>query len=202
MKKRSISTQAIEEVVNKTENDKISIADIVSAMETVGFGLVLVIFALASIMPLPPPLPNIFAIPIMIFALQMVLGYDSPKLPKKIGKIKISRSIVALIVQKTSRYIGKVEKILKPRLSFFVSPFFERFLGVIIFCFGSFVIIPLPFTNFIPGIGIMLIAFGLLGKDGLFVIIGSIIGSIGMTISILAIFVGVEIINKILDWLF
>ena len=202
MTKKTISTQAIEDVVNSSSADKISIADLVNAMEAIGFGLILVIFAFAAIMPLPPPIPNIFSIPIIIFAIQMILGYDSPKLPKKIGKIMINRSIIAKIVQKSSKYISKIEKILKPRFSFIVSKFFERILGLIIFILALAVVIPMPFTNFIPGIGIILISLGLLAKDGLFVIIGSAIGAMGVVISVLAFYLGSEIFHSIQDKLF
>ena len=62
--------------------------------------------------------------------------------------------------------------------------------------------IPLPFTNLVPGIGIMLIAFGLLGKDGLFVISGILVGMIGSLIAIMTIFIGVEVFHKIQSFLF
>ncbi|MBL6664933.1 MAG: exopolysaccharide biosynthesis protein [Rickettsiales bacterium] len=196
---KTISTQGIEDVVNQSSADKIPIADLVRAMEAAGYGLVMIIFSLATIMPLPPPIPNIFSIPIVIFAVQMILGYDAPKLPPRIGNIMVKRSIVSLLVQKTARYIGKIEKVLRQRLTFVVSPIFERILGFIIMIFSLFVMIPLPFTNFIPGTGIMLISFGLLGKDGLFVIIGSLVGIIGVVISIITIFIGVEVFNTIKD---
>lgn len=198
MKKRKIiSTQAIEDVVNQSSADKISISDLVRAMEAAGYGLVMIIFSLATVMPLPPPIPNVFSIPIVIFAAQMIMGYDAPKLPAKIGNFAVKRSIVALIVQKSSRYIGKVEKVLRQRLTFVVSPIFERILGFIIMIFALFIMIPLPFTNLIPGIGIMLISFGLLGKDGLFVISGCIVGTVGVAIALTTIFIGVEVLHKI-----
>lgn len=201
-KSKVISTQAIEDVVNQSSADKISIADLVRAMEAAGYGLVMIIFSLASVMPLPPPLPNIFALPILIFSTQMMIGYDAPKLPKIISNIRIKRSIVALLVQKSSRYISKVEKVLKPRLSFVVTNIFERILGFFILIFALSVMIPIPFTNLVPGIGIMLISFGLLGKDGLFVISGLLVGFIGVLIAMTAIFIGVEVFNKIQNFLF
>lgn len=201
-KSKVISTQAIEDVVNQSSADKISIADLVRAMEAAGYGLVMIIFSLATVMPLPPPIPNVFALPLIIFAAQMILGYEAPKLPKSISNLRIKRSIVVVVVHKSSRYIGRVEKVLKPRLSFVVTPIFERILGLFILVFSLFIMIPLPFTNLVPGIGIMLIAFGLLGKDGLFVISGILVGMIGSLIAIMTIFIGVEVFHKIQSFLF
>jgi hypothetical protein len=50
----------------------------------------------------------------------------------------------------------------------------------------------MPLSNFIPGLGILIISFGLLGKDGLVVILGIVVGVSGLAISITAVLLGVE----------
>jgi len=59
----------------------------------------------------------------------------------------------------------------------------------------------MPLSNFIPGIGILIISLGILKKDGLAVIIGIIIGIIGMIISILVTALGFEFLKKILSFI-
>jgi len=58
--------------------------------------------------------------------------------------------------------------------------------------FSSFIVLPMPLSNFIPGLGILIISFGLLGKDGLVVICGIIVGLMGIAISTTAVVLGVE----------
>ncbi len=187
-----ITTQAIEDVVNKSSADRIPVRDLVDAMQAIGFGLAMMIFAFGIIIPLPPPFPSIIAMPLIVFSLQMIAGYTAPKLPKRFEKISVKRSVVAMLVQKSAPYIRKVEHILRPRLSFVTTPRAERVIGVFALIFSSFIVLPMPLSNFIPGLGILIISFGLLGKDGLVVICGIIVGLMGIAISTTAVLLGVE----------
>ena len=192
-----ITTQAIEDVVNKSSSDRIPIGDLVDAMQAIGFGLVMMVIAFGIIIPMPPPIPSFIAAPLIIFSLQMILGYAAPKLPKRFEKYTVKRSTVAMLVKKSAPYIRKVEHILRPRLGFVTTPIGERVIGVFIFIFSAFIFFPMPLSNFIPGLGILIISFGLLGKDGLVVICGIIIGLMGIAISVTAVLLGVDIISRI-----
>ncbi len=189
--KKIITTQVIEDVVNKSSSDRISIRDLVEAMEAAGFGLTMMIFAFAVLIPLPPPIPSIISLPLLVFSAQMLLGYTAPRLPKKFTNITVKRSVIATVVQKSSPYIRKIERILRHRISFMFLPVSERIIGAFAFSFSAFIAIPLPFTNFVPGLGILIMSFGLLGKDGLLVIIGIMVGIIGVIIATMAIILGV-----------
>lgn len=187
-----ITTQVIEDVVNSSSSDRIPIKDLIEAMDFIGFGLVMMIFSLGIIIPTPPPFPSIISIPLVVFALQMTAGYKAPKLPKKFSNLSVKRSVIATLVNKSSPYIRKVERILRPRLLFMTSPTAERIIGFFVLMFSSFVLLPIPLSNFIPGLGILIISFGLLGKDGLVVILGIMVGISGIAISCAALLLGVE----------
>lgn len=189
-----ITTQIIEDFVNKSSSDRIPIHDLIEAMDGVGFGLTMMIFAFGVIIPLPPPFPSIISLPLVIFSLQMIVGYSAPKLPKTFSNLSVKRSVLAMLVQKSSPYIRKVEKVLKRRLLFMTSPIAERVVGIFTLIFSIFILLPVPLSNLIPGIGILVISFGLLGEDGLVVIVGIAIGMIGVFISISALLFGVEAI--------
>ncbi len=197
-----ITTKIIEDVVNSSSSDRIPIRDLVEAMDAVGFGLVMMIFAFGIIIPLPPPFPSLIALPLVIFATQMVMGYHAPKLPKRFSEMSLKRSVLAMLVQKSSPYIRKVERILRPRLLFMTSRIAERVVGFFILIFASFIVLPMPLSNFIPGLGILIISFGMLGKDGLIVILGIIIGAIGIVISTSAVLLGVEALHYLKNLFF
>ncbi|MCA9423307.1 MAG: exopolysaccharide biosynthesis protein, partial [Nitrospira sp.] len=52
--------------------------------------------------------------------------------------------------------------------------------------------LPIPLTNFPPGWGILIMSLGLLSKDGITILIGMIIGTIG---------VGITMIILVLLWM-
>lgn len=197
--KKSIATDAIEGFVNNSSSDRLPISDLISAMEGLGFGLAVMVFAFGIVIPLPPPVPGIISVPLVFFSLQMIAGFKSPKLPKRFAKMTVKRSTLAMLVRKSTPYIRRVEAVLRPRLSFMISPLAERIVGFFIFIFSTFVLLPMPLSNFIPGVGVLTIAFGLVAKDGLAVLLGIIIGLIGISISITAVLLGVEALHYIKD---
>jgi hypothetical protein len=197
-----ITTQLIEDVVKKSSSDRVPIRDLIDAMDSVGFGLAIMIFAFGIIIPLPPPFPSIISIPLVIFSLQMIAGYSAPKLPKKFANLSVKRSVLATLAQRSGPYISKVERILRPRLLFMTSALGERSVGIFIFLFASFILLPIPLSNFIPGVGILIISFGLIGKDGLVVISGMVVGAAGVAISVTTVLLGFEAFRFVTEFLF
>lgn len=201
-KKKVIATKLIEDVVNSSDSDRVPIKDLVLAMESSGFGLAIMIFAFGIIIPLPPPFPSIISIPLLLFALQMIKGCSSPRLPQRFANLSVKRSVLAMLVRRAAPYIRKVEKILQPRLYFMTSATAEKIVGSFILLFASFILLPIPLSNFIPGLGILIISFGLIGKDGLVVLCGIIVGICGVIISISAVLLGVEALYYVKNLIF
>jgi hypothetical protein len=198
----SSATKLLENVVNADSSDKMLVKDLIDAMNEVGFGLVMMIFAFGFVIPLPPPFPSIIATPLVLFAIQMILGFQAPHLPKRFCNISVKRSTVATLVKKSMPYISKIEKFLRPRLLFMNSPSFQRVIGIFVFIFTSFVLLPIPLSNFIPGLGVLIISFGLLGRDGLVVIVGIIVGLSGAIISLSTLFFGISALKYFKNLLF
>lgn len=195
------TTEILEDVVKKTPSDilsdKILIKDLIEAMDAGGFGLVIMIFALPILIPLPPPFPTLISVPLVIFSFQMMIGYPSPKLPKRFSKMSVKRSVLAMMVEKSAPYFKKADRLLKPRMLFLSQGVAERVVGFFVFIFAMSVFLPLPLSNYIPGIGILITSFGLIGRDGLVVLIGMITGLIGIAITTIAVIFGVEAIYMI-----
>lgn len=197
IKKKSINISPIEDAINSNPNDRITIGDLMLAMNSGGFGLVLMFFSLPILIPLPPPFPSLFSIPLVIFAAQMMIGLEAPKLPKIISKKTIKRAILANILEKSSIYFAKVETILKPRLLFLSRGIFERIIGFFLFIFALLILTPLPLSNFLPGIAILVVSFGLIEKDGIIIILGLLIGIIGAITVAAMVLLGVEVLGMI-----
>lgn len=196
-----ITTQVLEDVVSSSSSDRVPIVDIVNAMESVGFGLVMMIFSFGLIIPMPPPFPSIISAPLVLFSSQMVRGFSSPKLPKRFSKLSVKRSVLASLVQKSSPWIRKVERILRPRLLFMTTPGIERIVGFFALLFSSFVLVPAPLSNFVPGLGVLIISFGLISKDGLAILIGIFVGISGVIISTLTCVFGISLLKDAFNFL-
>lgn len=167
-----------------------------------GFGLLLLLFALPLTIPLPVPpgYTTVLGSPLVIFSVQMFVGKSSPGIPGWLGRRRLSRTLLATFIEKTSPALVSIEKVLRPRFVWATdSKMAERIAGLMCLILAISITIPLPLTNFVPAIGIAIIALGLLGRDGLFVVIGFIIGIIGLSITGGVMLFGVVIMQKMLD---
>jgi len=151
--------------------------------------------------PIPPGGSTIFSVPLFFIALQMIWGVDSPWLPKWLRQKSIEQSSIDKIVRVAAPRLRWIEKFLHPRYSFTSGKTGERVVGFFWLLFAISIAVPLPMTNFLPGIGTLVMALGMLGRDGIVVSIGALIGLVGVTFTVLLLTLGVEAIIALFPFL-
>ena len=182
------ASQVLEDAVEKHQADLISVEELIVALHGRGFGLLLVIFVLPNCIPIPAPgLTSITAMPLFFLGYQMLLGHDHPWLPNWISQKKFRRSQLASLVTKASPKLKKIETLLKPRFLAASSAMGERMIGALCLTLAGCIALPIPGSHFVPGVGILAMALGLLSRDGITIMIGALIGLLGfcMTLGIL-----------------
>ncbi len=191
------ASEALHGVVRNNSADYISLFEVKQALHERGFGLIMLIFSLPLCLPipLPPGATALPSIPLLLFSLQMVMGMDSPWIPKWLGNKRIKRKTLAQIIEKGAPYLQKVERFLRPRFSFTSSLGGEKLVGIFCLLFSASIAVPLPLTNFIPATGIAIMSLGLLSKDGITIIFGMAVGSAGVTLTTLIIIFGKKAIE-------
>lgn len=190
-------------MMRHTKADTISLGEIKESLHERGFGILMVLFVIPCCLPVPVPpgVPLIFSIPLMFLSFQMLIGLKSPWLPKWLSEKSFKRLSLAYMVEKAAPILRKIEILLRPRLPFASTRNGERFIGFFIF-FLSLVIalpLPIPFSNFVPGIGILVMSLGLLSKDGLVIILGMITGLFGAALIFAALIFGVKVVDGIIQ---
>jgi hypothetical protein len=190
------SASDILQEIADTESDKVTLFDIKTALHERGFGILMIIFALPLSVPIPVPpgYTTILSIPLILFSLQLLFGFDSPWMPKWLERKSFKRSTLALVVRKTSPTLKKVERLMKPRMSFIFYGPGEKILAFIMFICAISIALPLPFTNCIPAIGTTLISLGVMNKDGLLSILGVLISLCGLLLTLVIIVKGPQLI--------
>lgn len=204
MEHREIPTsEVLRDVVKNNTADRVSFYDLKTSLHERGFGIVLLVFILplAIPMPYPPGFTTILIIPVFVFSLQMVYGADSPWLPQWLGNKTIKRTTIATIIEKAAPALSKIERLSRPRFFFAGSSLGERIVGIFCLIFSLSVAYPLPLTNLIPSIGIFIIALGMLGKDGIIIIIGIAVGIFGVAATTLVTIYGIKGAAKLIPWI-
>lgn len=194
------ASDILQGVIEQNTADSITFHELKVSLHERGFGILILIFAL----PLgfvPPGFTIIASIPTIIFSIQMILALDSPWLPKWIEKKSIKRTMLATIIEKSSPILKWTEKFVRARWYFGSSRFGERIVGIFSLIFSISIGIPLPFTNFLPALGMVIMALGLVSKDGLAIILGIIIGMVGCILTFLILTMGKRFATDIFSWI-
>jgi hypothetical protein len=167
-------------------SERVSVAEIVSALGDRGLGVLITIFALPNVFPSTVPFGNVLTgIPVIIFAVQLMLGVERTILPGFIARRTISTSLLRTTVPRVAGLLAWFERLLKPRLAFMTTPQAERGVGILCMMLSIVSTMPIPFGHQLPALGIMLIGLGLIEADGLAMLIGSLLGAIGVGVLIL-----------------
>ena len=188
----------INDIKNIVKNDaeKITLKSIINNGAN---GSYLILFVVTILIMVPiPVVSTIFGIIDCIIAYQVLTDKKNIKLPKKLLNLSISKTTLATVIEKVSFYINKIEGLTKNRLIFLTN---KKFINILIFLFCLLSISPVPFLSVFAVSGILLVIFGYLNRDGLFVCLGILAGGINIIFQILFLILGKVLFIKILSFL-
>jgi len=169
-------SQDIKSLLERLANQPLTLGDILAETSERGFSLVIVLLVLPFLFPMPPGLTGPLGSACLILAVQMALGKRSPWLPKQIASFKFPNWFVLRLLQNLKRVTRILEKIAHPRLvKLAQSRRIWRLNGICIAWLTVLLISPIPFTNPIPTVGILLLAVATLEADGLLMCISYVV---------------------------
>lgn len=154
----------------------IRLGDLVDGLEMRGYGLVLLILALPCCLPFVYILPQIVALPMAVLAVQMATGRSAPWLPEKLAQRSMSIESLRSVVGRARRWGGWLEALSHPRLAGLTGRLGTRITGMLLIIPCLSILVPLPLTNTVPGLGVALASVGLIERDGLFLVGGLVLG--------------------------
>lgn len=175
-----------------------SLGDILDRLDERAFGVILLLLALPCTLPFVYVLPQIVALPMLALAGQMALGRHSPWLPARLRRRRFSVPDFRAVIDRSEKYLGWIERLARPRLKPVTGHGAARLVGLILLVPIASILVPLPATNTVPGIGVAVAALGLIQRDGALVILGMLIGFVWVG---LLLFLGLEAASLIKNWL-
>ncbi|MBU2885507.1 exopolysaccharide biosynthesis protein [Gilvimarinus agarilyticus] len=179
-------TQTIDLILGASSQNSFSVGDVLESASHRGFGPMLLVPALVTFLPTGgiPGVPIVAAIVIILIAGQILLGRNTPWLPKRLRKIEVERSSVDKVLRPAKRYTTPVDRVLKPRLGFLLGAVGIKVTALL--CIGlALALIPLgpiPFAAAIPSGIMVLLALGIVAKDGLLIVIGGVLSVLAVAL--------------------
>jgi hypothetical protein len=165
-----------------TDKEKVSVDEIVARMERrQGLAPVVGILTLPVLVPMPPGVSMLLALPLLFAAPQMMIGRKDLWLPKIVACRAIDRDRLRKGVEKILPWIQRLERVIKPRLTFLTGQIGAVVAGAVCTLMAVVLVLPLPFANLFPALTVLLFALGLTRRDGVAVIAGCVLLAAAVT---------------------
>lgn len=174
---RKLSVE-LAELRDRSAERAVTLREVIYTLHGRAYMLLVLLLALPFITPIPlPGLSTPFGLAIMLIALRLSLG-QRPWLPMKLQRKELPSGFFAKVFAFAEKALRFMEKFLRPRLTFLSdTPFLVQLHALLMLTAAVALLLPLPipFTNSFPAWTILLLAAGLLERDGLFILGGYLI---------------------------
>jgi hypothetical protein len=186
---------------------QVCLADILELAGERIFGFLFVILALPSALPIPAPgYSTPFGFLIFLLSVQLIYNSPNPWLPPKLRLYLFPVVKIQGILKVGLPWLKRLESLARPRLGFVCDQRLGLFvIGVMISLMAISMMIPIPGTNTLPAMGILVTGFGLLEKDGLISLAGLVLCLLGMILStsiiVAVVWGGTSLLDTLKQWL-
>lgn len=172
---RRRASDILNDLARTWPGERVSLGDIEAALGDRGFGLMIFVFTLPTLIP---GIAMLAAIPLAFLAIQLMLGKSKPWLPRAILQRSAAKADFQRIAGWLMPHLLRAERVLKPRLNYFATSYAERLIGLVCLVLILLLPLPWPFGNLMLAVPLILLALALIERDGLFALAGFVLATI------------------------
>lgn len=183
---------ALQQLVARIQGETITLRELLALIGEQGILLFCIILVLPFLLPVSiPGVSTIFGLVIILLGIS--LTFNRLWLPDRLMDRAISTAHLVPALEKGIPFLRRFEQWIRPRLAQLTTgALINRINGLALIAGGVLLLFPLsfiPFSNTLPGVAILLLAIGMLQRDGYF-----ILGGYGMLIATVIYFGGLFIL--------
>jgi hypothetical protein len=182
----------------------ITLREVIQLLGGRAYLLLVLLLSLPFITPLPlPGLSVPFGLAIALISLRLSLG-QRPWLSKKLQRKELPAGFIAKVFRVAEKVLRFLEKFLRPRVTFLTDTPLLRQLHAVLMLVAALALLlplPIPFTNSFPAWTILLVAAGLLERDGAFVLAGYVVFAAGVLYFVFLGEAAVQLVQSAVEWI-
>jgi hypothetical protein len=167
-------SSALRDLAN-SQSVRISLNELITSLGNQSFVPLLIIFALPNLFFFVPGASVITGPPLIFVAAQLVLGRPSVWLPKFLSERSIEQQAFGRIVARAVPWVEWVERLARPRYWGLSRKVADKIVGAACLVMAVFMFLPIPFANTLPALSVIMLAFSLNERDGLWLAGGFIV---------------------------
>jgi len=167
-------SDVLQQLIDEFAERPVTLREVIVVLQGRAYNLLMLLLALPFLLPIPlPGLSTVLGSVIALIALRLTLG-QKPWLPQSVLDRELPPKFFPTLLNGARRVLRFLEVMLKPRqLWLTASPRLNQLHAFIILAAACVLLLPLPpGTNFTPALCIVVMAGGLLERDGRFVLGG------------------------------
>lgn len=131
------------------------------------FGMLLFVATLPAFIPIPGVAGALSGPLVVLLGLQLLAGRRRPWLPGFLARRGPHRSAMTTFRDRISPWLGRLERVVRPRSTAMLDhPLASRFTGLHLIALGVLLFLPIPLTNYLFALLLLLFAFALIERDG------------------------------------
>lgn len=195
--KGAVVYEKLQRLANDSGKQPLTMADAFNRLsaEDNDFGMPLLLLSLPGAIPGPAlGLNTVLGVAVTLIGLQMFIGMRSVWLPRWFTHIPLRPSWMQRAIRIGGRLLLWVERLFKPRMNWMKCRLGISLLGLIVVLLGLLMMIPVPGTNSLPSVVLLLLSFGLIETDGLLTLLAAMTG-------LMVVFLYADIIYLVIIWL-
>jgi len=174
-------SEDLKRILDHAGGKPITLQKIIEILHGRGLDLLVLLLALPFCTPIPLlGLSTPFGMVLMFLGLRIALR-KHPWFPKRLLQREIPYATLTKIIQAALTVTTRLEKVLHPRLKFFNRWATFTALNGLVITSSAFLLmfpIPIPFTNTLPALSIILIAAGMIEEDGAVIVAGYLMAGV------------------------
>lgn len=167
--------------VAQSDTPRLTFVRLIEVMGPKAHRLLILMLTLLNMIPGPPGFGGTIAWTTFAVALAMVLGRPI-RLPNIIGKRKLPLKALLKGSEQVAKVAAIIARFSKPRFTWMTGAAATIPYGVFTMVVSVAMTIPIPFINAVPNVGLCILAFSMLNRDGLGVTIGVVVALLGLVI--------------------
>jgi hypothetical protein len=179
-----VSTRAVlDDFASGDPDDHLRLGDLLSGLRQTAFGMLLFVAVLPAFIPIPGVAGAISGPLVVLIGAQLLVCLRKPWLPGFLARRGPHRRSMARFRDTMSRWLGWLEKLVRPRMEGVLDhPLASAFTGLLLVLLGLLLALPIPFTNYLFGVLLLLFVFALLERDGALMLVAWLAGAIAVVV--------------------
>jgi hypothetical protein len=176
----------------RSDDPNLTFSRLIDVMGRGSHRLLILVFTLLNMVPGPPGFGGTIAWTTLGIALAMIMRWPI-RLPALIGDRGLPLNLLLKLSERVAVAARYAARFSRPRLRWLTGAAATIPYGVFVIVVSLVMTIPIPFINAIPNVGLCVLSFSMLNRDGLGAVVGVTISLLGLGIAAAAIFGAYEL---------